>query len=119
MKKLILIIIVVLIFSGIGYAQINNLSDRELLIQLYAKTESIEKAIYNLNSSAELNRRDVFALDKRVTTNETNFAGFCKRFDELTVRWNTLITIFFASLLGMVIWMFRRAYTSGNRKEIN
>jgi len=117
MKKIIFIIILILVLSGIGYAQPTQLTDRELLIQLYTKVDSIEKSMYGLISGYESSKKEIIALDKRITTNETNFASFCKRFDDLTVRWNTLITIFFASLLGMVTWMLRRTY--GDRKQNN
>ena len=117
MKKLILIILVVLIFSGIGFAQVNNLTDRELLIQLYTKVNGIENSLYKITTNNESTQKDISVLDRRVTTNETNFASFCKRFDDLTVRWNTLITVFFASLLGMVVWVVRNSYVIG--KENN
>ena len=112
MKQIIVAILLVLILSGMCYAQPSQLTDRELLIQLYTKVESIEKGIYNLNTGFENNKRDIYSLDRRVTTYETNFAGFCERFDDLTIRWNTLIAIFFASLLGMIAWTVRR--TNGN-----
>ena len=117
MKQIIAVIVIILILSGVGYAQPTQLTDRELLIQLYSKVDSIEKSINGLLSDYASTKREVTLLDKRVTTNETNFASFCKRFDDLTVRWNTLITIFFASLLGMITWMLRRTY--GNRKQNN
>jgi len=114
MKKIIIIIILVLMLSGLCYAQPTQLTDRELLIQLYTKIEAIEKSIYSITPKLEATDKAIVMLDKRVTTNETNFVSFCKRFDDLTVRWNTLITIFFASLLGMITWTLRRTY--GNRK---
>jgi len=117
MKKIIIVVILILTLSGICYAQPTQLTDRELLIQLYTKIEAIEKSIYNINPKIDATDKAIVSLDKRVTTNESNFTSFCKRFDDLTIRWNTLITIFFASLLGMVTWMLRRTY--GNRKENN
>jgi len=117
MKKLILIFFAVLIFSGIGYAQVNNLTDRELLIQLYTKVDGIEKTLYKITTNNESTQKDIYVLDRRVTTNETNFASFCKRFDDLTIRWNALIAVFFASLLGMVVWVVRNSYVI--RKENN
>ena len=117
MKRIITLILMMLILSGIGYAQPSQLSDRELLIQLYTKVEAIENSLYKLTTNNELTQKDIFTLDRRVTINENNFASFCKRFDDLTIRWNTLIAIFFASLLGMVAWTMRR--TNGNRKQDN
>jgi len=117
MKKIFIVVFVILILGGTCYAQPTQLSDRELLIQLYSKVDSIDKSINGLLLDYTSTKRNVILLDKRVTTNESNFASFCKRFDDLTVRWNTLITIFFASLLGMVAWMLRRTY--GNRKQDN
>jgi len=119
MKKIILIFFAVLIFSGIGYAQVNNLTDRELLIQLYTKVDGIEKSLYKITINNESIQKDISVLDRRVTTNETNFASFCKRFDDLTVRWNALITVFFASLLGMIAWVVRNSYVIRKENDRN
>ena len=110
MKKLIIIVFILLILGGTCYAQPTQLTDRELLIQLYTKIDAIEKAINSITPKMAETDRTIYMLDKRVTTNESNFASFCKRFDDLTIRWNALITIFFASLLGMVAWMVKKSY---------
>ena len=117
MKKIIIVIILILTLSGICYAQPTQLTDRELLIKLYTKIEAIEKSIYSITPKIEATDKAIVMLDKRVTTNETNFVSFCKRFDDLTIRWNTLITIFFTSLLGMIAWIVRNSYVI--RKENN
>ena len=117
MKRIIIVILMMLILSGICYAQPSQLSDRELLIQLYTKVEAIENSLYKITTNNESTQKDIFILDRRVTTSENNFANFCKRFDDLTIRWNALIAIFFASLLGMVAWTMRR--TNENRKQDN
>ena len=117
MKRIITLILMMLILSGICYAQPSQLSDRELLIQLYTKVDSIENSLNKITTNNELTQKDIFTLDRRVTVNENNFASFCKRFDDLTIRWNALIAIFFASLLGMIAWTMRR--TNGNGKKVD
>ena len=113
MCKIIAILCVIVIISFVnlvGLGQPTNLTDRELLIQLHGKIEFIEESVKRIeNNSTNVNERISF-LDKQVSKNEINIAGFYERLGDLVVRWNALLALFAGFIITIFIWMWRRAY---------
>jgi len=135
MKKLILIILAVLIFSGIGYAQDNPLTDRERLVQLCERMANIMAIVNRIETKTDfitdkvnilenrivgiegqiddLVRRDVINTDKankleiRTQKNEKDIAVFMDKVDTLVERWNILLGLFATLLLGMFVYMWK------------
>ena len=100
---LILAIILIAIISITVMAQPSNLTDRELLIQLYGKTETIERMVNTISDNTYRIQKDISALDKRVTKNETNIDTFCKSIDGVVAKWNTLLAFFLTLLVGVIV----------------
>ena len=93
----------IIVFNTIGMAQpFNNLTDRELLIQLYSKIEGIEKDVNKMLDNTELVQRNIYNLDKRITKNETNIDSFCKSIEDIVAKWNMLLTFFLTLLVAVI-----------------
>jgi predicted PurR-regulated permease PerM len=114
MKRIILIIIAVLIFSGIGYMQPTQLTERELLIQLCEKVDYINSGIARIEKTMALNTEKISQLDIRTTINEQNIGSMLERIKELAGTWNWLLGLFATLLLGMFVYLWKGVY--GNRK---
>ena len=103
-----------IVFGITVVAQPSNLTDRELLIQLYSKVDSIEKSVNKIASNSESMQTSITLLDKRISRNETNITTFCEKIDDLGLRWNALLALFATFILGLFVWMWKRVYS--NRK---
>ena len=96
--------------------QSSNLTDRELLIQLTAKVGFIEESVKRIESNEARAHSRTNTLENQVTKNEINIAGFCDRLDSLMVRWNALLFLFATFILGIFVFMWRKAYSVKNSK---
>ena len=114
MNKIILAIGLVVIISITVVAQPSNLTDRELLIQLYTKVESIDKSVSRIAGNSESMQISITLLDKRISKNETTIENFCEKIDDMGLRWNTLLALFATFICGLFVWMWKRVYS--NRK---
>ena len=121
MKKIILIILAVLIFSGVGYAQGSSLSDRELLLQLYEKVSFINDSISRIENkfvSVE-NKADV-AMEKadimknKITVNEQSILSILEKIKELATNWNRLMIVFLTFIFSIFTYIGVGVY--GNRR---
>jgi len=111
MKKNIIIFVVIfaVIFSVKVMAQpFNNLTERELLIQLYAKMETVEIAVNKIVDNSRVTQNSIIELDKRVTKNESNIEAFCKALDGIVAKWNMLLTFFLTLLVGVIVSVIAR-----------
>ena len=109
LKYILIIAIMIIVFNTIGMAQpFNNLTDRELLIQLYSKIEGIEKDVNKMLDNTELVQRNIYNLDKRITKNETNIESFCKVIDDIMSKWNTLLAYFLTLLVAVIVALIGR-----------
>lgn len=117
MKSVILIILAVLIFSGIGYSQPTQLTERELLIQLCEKVDYINSGIARIEKTIASNTEKISQLDIRTTINEQNIGSILDRIKELAGVWNWILGLFATLLLGMFVYLWRGVY--GNRKTSN
>ena len=103
LKYILIIAIMIIVFNTIGMAQpFNNLSDRELLIQLYSKLEGIERDVNKMVENTELIQRNIYNLDKRITKNESNIESFCESIDDIVAKWNMLLTFFLTLLVAVI-----------------
>jgi len=115
MKKIIIIILLIVFMLPISvFSQPSDLTDRELLIQLYGKVESIRETVRRIEDNSKNVTANVNLMEKRVTKNEINIAGFYEKLEELVARWNTLLALFIAFITGIFIWMWRKVY-NGNK----
>lgn len=118
LKYFIIITIIFVVFNMIAMAQpFNNLTDRELLIQLYSKIDTIEKAVNKIVDNSELVQKNIVNLDKRVTKNESNIDLFCKNMDQIMAKWNILLT-FFLTLLVAVIASIIGRFINGRKAKV-
>ena len=117
MKKIILIILAVLIFSGVSYAQPVPLTERELLLQLCEKVTFINEGIARIENTMISNTEKISQLDIRTTINEQNISSMLDRIKDLANVWNILLGLFATLLLGMFVYLWKGVY--GNRKTGN
>ena len=109
LKKFIIIAIIFVVFNMIAMAQpFNNLTDRELLIQLYSKMDMVEKAVNKIVDNNIIIQRNIIELDKRITKNETNIESFCKVIDDIMSKWNTLLAYFLTLLVAVIVALIGR-----------
>lgn len=109
LNKIILIVIILLaIFNSVAVAQPSNLSDRELLVQLYSKVEGIENSMNKIVDNSELVQRNIVNLDKRVTKNEINIDSFCESLDAIMKKWTILLSFFLTLLVGVIVSIIAR-----------
>lgn len=101
-------IIFVIAFNITAAAQPSNLSDRELLIQLYSKMETVEKAVNKMVDNSRITQNSIIELDKRVTKNESNIESFCNSLDGIVAKWNILLTFFLTLLVGTIVSIVAR-----------
>ena len=117
MDKIILATILIIILSITVMAQPSNLSDRELLIQLYAKIDAIEKAVSKIVDNSELVQRNIINLDKRITKNESNIDLFCENMDQIMAKWNILLTFFLTLLVAVIVSIIGR-FINGRKVKV-
>jgi len=113
-KRNVIVFIMIMLFLTSAvvsvYSQPTNLTEREMLIQLTEKINYIEQTVRRIDeNSVDVNEK-IYTMDRRVTKNEMDIGGFIERLKELVARWNALIGIFSAFVLGMFIWMWKRSY---------
>jgi len=120
MKKLILIIMAVLIFSGIGYAQGSSLTDRELLLQLYEKVNfindsisRIENKLVSIETKADVAMEKTDVIKNRVTVNEQSILSILEKIKELATNWNRLMIVFLTFIFSIFTYIGVGVY--GNR----
>ena len=118
MKKMIVLIILIVFASPIlGFSQPSNLTDREVLIQMYEKITFIEETVKRINNNSIITGTRVNEMESRITKNEMNISTFLERLKELVARWNALLAMFSTFILGIFVWMWRSvSYRKNNGK---
>ena len=121
MKRIITLILMMLILSGIGYAQGSSLSDRELLLQLYEKVSfindsisRIENKFVSIESKADIAMEKADILKNRVTVNEQSILSILEKIKELATNWNRLMIVFLTFIFS--IFTYIGVGVVGNRK---
>lgn len=113
-KIIILLLLIVFAFPISIFSQPSDLTDRELLIQLHSKIEFIEESVKRIENNSKDVTVNINLMEKRITKNEINIAGFYEKLGELVARWNTLLGLFVTFIIGIFIWMWRKTY-NGNK----
>jgi hypothetical protein len=103
MKKIILIILVILIFSGIGYTQKIELTERELLIQLNEKVTYINESVSRIEKNLVMTTEKANTLESRVTVTEQGIISLCNKIEGLTGSWNWIVRLFATVIIGIFI----------------
>ena len=120
MKKImILIILMVLVFSGIGYTQKSELTDRELLIQLTEKVNYINDSVTRIEKNFGSISDKIYVLENRITVTEQSIFSILERIKDLVAVWNWLLALFASFVLAIFIWMIQGFWRHGNRKKVN
>ena len=109
-KMIIIMILITFIFPISIFSQPSDLTDRELLIQLFGKINFIEESVKRIENNSKDVTVNINLMEKRITKNEINISGFYDKLGELVARWNTLLGLFVAFITGIFIWMWRKAY---------
>jgi len=117
MKKIILIVLAILMFSRIGYSQRSELTDRELLIQLTEKVNYINDTVTRIEKNSSLTTDKVYTLENRVTVTEQSIFSILERMKDLSSTWYWLLGLFATFILGIFIYIGKGVY--GNRKTSN
>lgn len=89
------------------FSQPTNLTDREVMIQMYEKIIYIEETIGRIDDNSKATDYKIAQTDSRVTKNEMNIDTFFERLKELVARWNVLLSLFATFILGIFAWMWR------------
>ena len=119
MKKIILIVLALLIFSGIGYTQKSELTDRELLIQLTEKVNYINDSVTRIERNFGSISDKIYILENRITVTEQSIFSILERIKDLVAVWNWLLALFASFVLAIFIWMIQGFWRHGNRKKVN
>jgi len=120
MKKImILIILMMLVFSGIGYTQKSELTDRELLIQLTEKVNYINDSVTRIERNFGSISDKIYILENRITVTEQSIFSILERIKDLVAVWNWLLALFASFVLAIFIWMIQGFWRHGNRKKVN
>lgn len=118
MNKIVLVILSFLLVTAISTDAIgqhlDDLTDREILIQLIEKFEHLEKAVLRIEFSSDITRNKITSIDREIYKNSIEINSLFERYKAAVVRWNTLLGLFATFILGIFVWMWRRAY---NGKE--
>ena len=112
------VLFVIIVFSSISLSQPRDLTDRELLIQLYSKMQSIDNSVHRIEDNSKIVTKGAALLEKRVTKNEINISGFYEKLGELVARWNTLLGLFVVFVTTIFIWMWKKVYNGKNNKLV-
>ena len=115
MKRIIIVILLMLILSGIGYAQPIPLTEREMLVQLCGKVDFINEGIARIEKIMISNTEKISQLDIRTTINEQNIVSMLERIKELAGTWNWLLGLFATLLLGMFVYLWKGVYGNNRR----
>ena len=122
MKQIITLILMMLILSGICYAQGSSLSDRELLLQLYEKVSFINDSISRIeNKFVSIEAKADVAMDKadvlknRVTVNEQSILSILEKIKELATNWNRLMIVFLTFIFSIFTYIGMGVYGNNRR----
>lgn len=116
-KIMIFVILMILVLPITVSSQPTNLTDREVLIQMYEKITYIEETTNRINNNQMKSSNKIIQVESRVVKNEVEIKNILERIKELVLRWNTLLGLFATFILGIFVWMWRSvAYRKNNSK---
>jgi hypothetical protein len=89
---------------------VEDLTDREILIQLIEKFCHFKVAIKEIEINSDIVRREIISVDKRIYRNSIEINNLSEAYRGTIVRWNALLGLFATFILGIFVFMWRRSY---------
>ena len=113
-SRIILIVLTFLLITSISVTVsgqvIEDLTDRELLIQLIEKFSNLEEAIKRIETNSDIVRKEIISFDKRIYKNSMDIDNLSKGHEDTISRWNILLGLFATFILGIFVYMWRKSY---------
>lgn len=116
-NKVILIILSLLLIATFNIsATCQDLTNREILIQLIEKFNHLEEAIERIETNSDIVRTEIISYDKRIYKNSMETDNLSEAYKEVILRWNTLLGLFATFILGIFVWMWKKSYNKEIRR---
>ena len=89
---------------------LEDLTDREILIQLIEKFYHLEGAIKRIETNSDIVRNEIISFDRRIYKNFIEINNLSEMNKATILRWNTLLGLFVTFILGIFVWMWKKTY---------
>lgn len=89
---------------------LEDLTDREILIQLIEKFYHLEEAIKRIETNSDIVRNEIISFDRRIYKNFIEINNLSEMNKATILRWNTLLGLFVTFILGIFVWMWKKTY---------
>ena len=110
-KKAKLIILIFLLLVSINICAVGqDLTDREILIQLIEKFNYLESSIKRMEVNSPFILREIRIIDDKISINILEINNLLGKYKETVARWNILLGLFATFILGIFIWMWKKSY---------
>lgn len=107
---IVLSFLLVMSISTCAAGQVEDLTDREILIQLIEKFNHFRDAIERIEINSSAITGEIISFDKRIDKNSIEIDNLSEGHKETISRWNILLGFFVTFILGIFIWMWKRSY---------
>jgi hypothetical protein len=107
---IVLSFLLVMSISTCAAGQVEDLTDRELLIQLIEKFNHFRDAIERIEINSSAITGEIISFDKRIDKNSIEIDNLSEGHKATISRWNILLGFFVTFILGIFIWMWKRSY---------
>ena len=87
-----------------------DLTDRELLIQLIEKFNHLEKAVLRIEANSDITRNKIIAIDREIYKDSVEFSNLSEAYAGAVNRWNALLALFTTFVLGIFLYMWKKTY---------
>lgn len=95
---------------------VEDLTDRELLIQLVEKFYHLENSIKRIEVNSDIVRKEIISFDRRIYKNSMYIESLSKEHEGAISRWNILLGLFATFILGIFLYIWRKSY-NGEKVE--
>lgn len=100
-----------MIFNISGFGQHpEDLTDREMLIQLIERFNQIEEAIKRIENNSNAIIGEIISFDKEIYKNSIEIGNLLEAYRGTVSRWNALLALFATFILGIFVWMWKKTY---------
>ena len=107
---IVLSFLLVMSISTCAAGQVEDLTDREILIQLIEKFNHFRDAIERIEINSSAITGEIISFNKRIDKNSIEIDNLSEGHKETISRWNILLGLFATFILGIFIWMWKRSY---------
>ena len=87
-----------------------DLTDREILIQLIEKFNNLEQAVLRIEANSDITRNKIIAIDREIYKDSEKFGNLSEAYKGSVKRWNTLLALFTTFVLGIFVYMWKKTY---------